>query len=111
MYYDRMVSAPDGIHCATEYDTIGVIVEMLQDGINAVYAAGPQGTFARAQRLTGTAGSSESSGIPLAAAAPSVSIEDAEEGAAAAAIRAVEESIGAEMAGLAERGLGGCFTA
>jgi hypothetical protein len=70
-YYDRMKSAPDGIHFATEYETIGIIVEMLQDGINALYGARPQGTFARAQRLTGIVEPSESSGAPFAVA-PSV---------------------------------------
>ena len=96
MYYDRMTSAPDGIHFATELATIGVIVEMLRDGINALYGARPQGTYARAQRLTGVAGSSESSGI-LSAAAPSVSTGVSE---AAAAIRAVDESIMADMTGI-----------
>jgi hypothetical protein len=93
-YYDRMKSAPDGIHFATEYETIGIIVEMLQDGINALYGARPQGTFARAQRLTGIVEPSESSGPPFAVA-PSVSTEELE---AAAAIQAVDDQLMADAA-------------
>ncbi len=93
--YDRMTSAPDGTHFAMEHATLDFMVEMLQDGINALYGARPEGTFAWAQRLTGIAESSESSGI-LAAAAPLVSTRESEE--AAAAIRAVNESIVAEVA-------------
>ncbi len=55
--YNPMTSAPDGVHFAMEHETIRLMVEMLQDGINALYGARPQGTFAYAQRLTGAAGS------------------------------------------------------
>ncbi len=84
--YDRMTSAPDGWDFATELDTIAVLVELPQNAINAMYAAKPNGSFARAQRLTGIVGPSASAGVG-SATAPSASAEELE---AAAAIEAAE---------------------
>ena len=81
-----MVSAPDGWYFATELETIAVLVEMLQDDINAMYAAKPNGSFARAQRLTGIVAPSASAGVG-SATAPSASAEELE---AAATIEAAE---------------------
>ena len=90
-YYDRMTSAPDGWHFAQELDTIAVLVEFLQDAVNAMYAAAPNGSFARAQRLIGEVGPSASAGddsaAGVAATNPSASAEDLE---AAAALEAAE---------------------
>ncbi len=83
-YYDRMVSAPDGAHFATETDTITALVEMLQDAVDAMYAAKPNGSFARAQRLTGIVGPSASAGVD-SATAPSASAEELEAAAAVVA--------------------------
>ncbi len=72
--YSRMTQAPDGAHFAMERATQRLMVEMLDDGVNALYGARPQGTFAYAQRLRGiTAESSALAGISAAAtSAPSV---------------------------------------
>ena len=50
-YYDRMKSCPDGWHFVQEQDTIDVLVDLVQDAINAVFAAKPLGSLAVAQRL------------------------------------------------------------
>ncbi len=72
--YTRMTSAPDGVHFALEHVTQRLMVEMLQDGVNALYGARPQGTFAYAQRLEGAAADSSALAGSYAAAssAPSV---------------------------------------
>ena len=59
---------------------------MLDDGVDALYGARPQGTFADAQRLGGnTAESSALAGVPAAAAsAPSALAGESEDPVAAA---------------------------
>ncbi len=68
-YYERMKKADDGVHLAQEMPTIDVIVEMLCDGVNAMYAAKPAGSFATLQKLAAVADSSASAGISAAAQA------------------------------------------
>jgi hypothetical protein len=51
-YYEKMKSAPDGIHLAQEMDTINVMIRMLSDGVNAMFGAKPAGSFATLQRLS-----------------------------------------------------------
>ena len=49
--YTPMKLAPDRTHFADEIENRKLMVAMLDDGVNALYAARPQGTFAYAQRL------------------------------------------------------------
>ncbi len=52
--YTPMKLAPDRTHFANELENQKLMVGMLDDGGNALYAARPQGTFAYAQRLPGS---------------------------------------------------------
>ncbi len=50
-YYSRMTQHTDGWHFAQEQATIDILVELVQDAINAVFAAKPLGSLAVTQRL------------------------------------------------------------
>jgi hypothetical protein len=67
------------VHLAQEQATIDVIVEMLSDGVNAMYAAKPAGSFATLQKLAAVAGSSASAG-DLGGGASSASLTESSVG-------------------------------
>ncbi len=84
-------------------DTIAVLVEFLQDAVNAICAAKPIGSFATAQRLIGGDGPSASVGdasaAGVAATNPSASAGDLEAAAALEAADAAELEAAANFGG------------
>ncbi len=60
-----MKSSEDGWHFCQELDTIEVLVELIQDAVNAISAAKPLGSLATAQRLKDEDAPSRQSGTFL----------------------------------------------